>query len=87
MENEALIERVADLIEQQVDLDLDERQAETLRASAFLAVTEIEGVTSAIFAEAASRVYVSMSAHAKQGYRNRYNESAKIWGEDFRFGG
>lgn len=87
MDNEMIIEKVADLIEQQVDLQLAERAAETLRASATLAVMEIPGVTSAIFAEAASRVFTSGSEHAKQGYRNRYNESKKIWGDEFRYGG
>lgn len=81
MENEAIIERVADLIEQQRDLDLVEAQAELLRACATLAVTEIEGMTSALFAAGA----VAALDVNFQGARNRYNEAAKIWGDDFRF--
>lgn len=80
MEN--VIETVATLIEEQIALKLNERQAETLRAAAFMAVTEIEGVTSGIFADAAVRVL----GGARQGYQNRYNESKAIWGDEFRYG-
>jgi hypothetical protein len=83
MSNEPITARVAALIAQQRDLDLNERAAETQRAAAFLAVTEIEGVTSGIFADAAVLVY----GGARQGYQNRYNESKTIWGDEFRFGG
>jgi hypothetical protein len=78
-----VIEQVADLIEAQVALNLDERQAETLRAAAFLAVTEIDGVTSGIFADAAVRVL----GGARQGYQNRFNESRAVWGDEFKFQG
>lgn len=80
---EKLIEAAADLIEAQVELGLAERQAETLRAAAFLAVTEIEGMTSGIFADAAVRVL----GGARQGYQNRYNESRAVWGDEFVFQG
>lgn len=81
MDNEAIIEAVADLIEQQRDLNLAEREAEMLRASAFLAIAEIAGVTSSIFADAAVRVL----GGARQGYQNRYNESKQVWGDEFTF--
>lgn len=83
MENEAQIEAVADLIEQQRDLNLEEREGEMLRACAFLAVTSIPGVTSGIFADAAVRV----CGGARQGYQNRFNESKNIWGDEFQFEG
>jgi hypothetical protein len=81
MEN--IVQAVAALIRQQRDLDLAERAAETLRASAFLAVTEIPGVTSGIFADAAVLVF----GGARQGHQNRFNESRAIWGDEFQFQG
>ena len=80
---DTIINAVADLIQAQVELDLAERQAETLRAAAFMAVSEIEGVTSSIFADAA----VLVLGGARQGYQNRYNESKNIWGDEFQFQG
>lgn len=82
MENAIAIAAAA-LIAQQADLELAETQGETLRAAAFLAVCEIEGMTSAHFAAGA----VAALGVNFQGARNRYNESAKVWGADFRFGG
>ena len=82
MEN-AITSAVAAIIEQQIDLQLGERMAETLRAAAFLAVTEVEGVTSAIFGEAAELV----GAAKANGARNRFNESKAIWGDEFKFQG
>lgn len=79
----SITDQIEILIRQQRDLDLNERAAETLRASAFLAVTEIEGVTSAAFADAGVRVY----GGSRQGMQNRFNESKNIWGDEFRFGG
>lgn len=79
---EKIIAAVADIIEAELDRGLSERLAETMRAAAFLAVTEVEGVTSAIFGDAA----VLCGQH-RQSSMNRYNESKAIWGDEFQFQG
>lgn len=79
---EKIIEAVADIIEAELARGLDERLAETMRAAAFLAVTEVAGVTSAIFGDAAVRC-----GQHRQSSMNRYNESKAVWGDEFQFQG
>ena len=83
MGNEAIINAVADIIEAETArFPGEERLAEAMRAAAFLAVAEVDGVTSGIFGAAAERCGLH-----RQSSMNRYNESRAVWGEEFQFQG
>lgn len=78
MSKDELIEAIANEIEAQKGLELAEREAETMRATAFLVHSDHPEATSADFGDAAAR----LGMH-RQGAMNRWNESKAIWGDEW----
>lgn len=80
---ETIINAAADIIEAETSrFPGEERLAEAMRAAAFLAVAEVEGVTSGLFGDAAERCGLH-----RQSSMNRFNESRAVWGDEFKFQG
>lgn len=69
---------IATIIKTELDRGLSEPKAETLRAAALIVHEEYPEATAKDFAAAAA----SLGLHEGSA-RNRWNETKKMWGEDW----